>query len=268
MYLWYSKSMIQSDLLSVIPGLVHGYSDRSDGNMSIKASEIQSKLTGDFRDETQANRQRFLETLGVRPDQVVLSRQTHQTIVEQVTADHHGLMLTNGSPFASADGLFTQLPATFLAIFSADCLPIFLVDPITRTVAGIHAGWRGIAGNIIARAVEALVKVGVDPANLLVWIGPHIQSCHYRLDQESPSYDEKLSAFRNMPQAIIQRGGDSFLDLTGLAVRQLEEQGIAANHIDIGMCTACRPEQFFSYYMDKGNVSGIMMGLIGWKGEL
>jgi YfiH family protein len=259
--------MIQSDLLRSIPGLVHGFSDRTDGNMSIKATEIQYKLSDDFQSETYLNRQAFFDRLHIDATDVVLSRQTHNTVVERVEPTHKNLSGQNISPFSSADGLFAFDPHTYLAIFTADCLPIFFVDPATRAIAAVHAGWRGIAGEIIAETCEALRQNNVKPADLQVWIGPHIQACHYKLEQHAPSYQEKQRAFQDTADAFMHRNGEIFLDLTTLAVRQLEKQGITRANREIGECTACFPEKYYSYYMDKGNVSGIMMGVIGWEAD-
>lgn len=257
--------MITSRLFSEIQNLVHGFSDRTDGNMSVKASEIQHQQSEDFRATTHTNRQRFLEGLGISGQDAVLSRQTHATNIALVTPDHKGPSDTNPSPFESADGLLTNSLNTYLTIFSADCMPVFIIDPEQQRVAAVHAGWRGLAGGIIVKALGQLKQQGTDLTQARVWIGPHIQSCHYQVLTNVPHYSEKVAAFASMPEAIVERNGDSFLDLTGVAMRQLVDQGISPQYIEVGECTACHPDKYFSYHASQGRPDGIMMGVVGWQ---
>lgn len=62
-----------------------------------------------------------------------------------------------------------------LCISTADCLPIMIYSPISRWVAGIHAGWRGVASQIFRDTLLKLDAVGVPRESLQIFIGPHIQ---------------------------------------------------------------------------------------------
>lgn len=258
--------MIQSSLLSAIPHLIHGYSDRSDGNLSIKASELSHKQGPNLRSEAYQNRLTFLDSLNVASNDLILSRQVHGDVIEEVTSQYKNLSQNNESPFTAADGLFTSEENTYLAVFSADCLPIFIVDPVEERVAAIHAGWRGLAEQIVPKAINRLIEKGSKAAQLIVWIGPHIQSCHYRLTPDNPSYDQKKTAFKDIENVVVIKDGQEFLDLTEVAMRQLEETGVAPVQVDVhAECTACHPDRYYSYHAAHGQVDGIMMGVIGLK---
>ena len=75
-----------------------------------------------------------------------------------------------------------------LTIFSGDCIPILLYDPVRRCIAAAHAGWRGTALGIAARAVEAMVRdYGCQAGNILAAIGPGIGPCCFETHGDVPA---------------------------------------------------------------------------------
>ncbi len=254
--------MIQSKLLLQFPELIHGYSVRADGDMGMK------RLPGDTYDEADeqqwlANRQQIFDELRVAIDRVTLSRQTHSATVELVDESKLGGAERNEAVFSSADGFIVTQPNNFPTVFTADCMPIFFYDPKQKVAAIIHSGWRGTAAGIIAKTVAALSAQGGQPENVVVWIGPHIKVCHYDTDPTIYSYAEKQAAFAHEPGILIEREGKTFIDLTTLAVRQLTEAGVPKEQIEIGDCTACHFDTYFSYHVAENNTDGRMMGVIG-----
>lgn len=241
--------MIQSKLLSARPGLIHGFSTKDDSNMAVKnVKQVDEQLS--------MNREQFFTRLGIDTENVVLSKQVHGDDIFVVTR--------NELPFASADALLTRESNIYLAVFAADCLPIFLFDPLSHTIGAVHAGWRGIAKNIIGRTLDQLIKIGARVEQILVWIGPHIKECHYDLDPARESYRGKVAAFTPVEGAIVRRGSKQFLDLTSVAMRQLTKQAVETFHIEVSPhCTACRPDLFYSYHRNPEEMGGIMMGVIG-----
>lgn len=252
--------MVQSQLLAQFPELVHGFSDRSDGNLSKKPD-----LPDVVRAAAMTNRARFFNQLEIDIDNVVLSQQVHGTQIQRVASIHTGKAATNASALPSADGLITTKPSLFLTVFAADCLPIFAYEPNAKIVATAHAGWRGVGHGIIPQLVRAVKETGGDITDLWVWIGPHIHSCHYDLNPDSASTEEKLALFEDSEGAIIEKNGQQFLDLTTVAVRQLKEAGVQAAHLEASLdCTAClAKDRYFSYRQQGETGSGIMMGVIG-----
>ena len=83
------------------------------------------------------------------------------------------------------DGLVTDMPGLVVAIQTADCLPIVLVDPKRRAVGVFHAGWRGTVKRIVEKGVGEMRKhFGSNPRNLLAAIGPGVRGCCYDVGQE------------------------------------------------------------------------------------
>ncbi len=250
--------MIIPDFAAAHPDLVVAISDRTDGTMSVKSAPSAEVAL--------ENRERFLGQLAITTDRLVLAAQTHGTVVEKLMPSDLGLAASNSSPFDSADGLLITEPNLYGAIFFADCMPIFLIDPLLKQAVAVHAGWRGIANGSIATAVQCLTQAGSNLKDLKIWIGPHIRSCHYKIDRESEGGRAKLAAFGEEAEIISERDGQLFLDLTGLAVRQLESTGLSKGQIiDSQLCTACQTDRFFSYHASNGQPAGQMMAVLGWR---
>jgi hypothetical protein len=94
-------------------------------------------------------------------------RQIHSTTC--VAADGRSGVLGAG------DALTENTPGAVVAIRTADCIPILLVDERLRAVAAVHAGWRGTAAGIVQRAMEAMrERFGTSPGDVHAAIGPGI----------------------------------------------------------------------------------------------
>ncbi len=131
-----------------------------------------------------------------------------------------------------------------LLVLVADCLPVALAAP--GQVAMLHCGWRGLAGGIVARAAA---EFGDAPAAA---VGPGIGQCCYEVG------DEVLEAFSDVPDAA----DGHMLDLRRVAEARLRAAGVERiEHVDL--CTACRPDLFFSHRRDNG-VTGRQAGVV-WR---
>ena len=142
-------------------------------------------------------------------------------------------------PLPGCDALLTAVPGVALLIRTADCLPIFLTDPARGVVALLHAGWRGLAASLPARAVSAF-QHGYQSraAELSVAIGPAIRACCYEV---GPEFDEPFGSY------VQLRNGRRTCDLVGYAIAQLRQCGVRPDRIlDTQRCTACEPQQWFS----------------------
>jgi YfiH family protein len=171
-----------------------------------------------------------------------------------------------------------------LAVQTADCVPILLVDPKKRAVAAIHAGWRGTLRRIVAKTVGHMrMHFGSKPADILAAIGPAIGGCCYEVGTEIAA--DFLSQFAEAPDFFEEfRTGDEpnpiqwlnqmppghqpppknvLLDLRKANASQLYKTGLNAKHVFVSnLCTACRPDLLFSYRR-QGTNSGRQMAAIG-----
>ena len=144
-----------------------------------------------------------------------------------------------------ADIIITSLPRVALTIATADCVPLLFCDPIKKVVAASHAGWRGTAQNVAHATVQALVhKRGCYTKEVRVAIGPSIQKCCYEVDQKV--YDGFLVKIFFTP--IPGKKDHWFFSLSEMNQYQLIEAGVLEKNIwRSSLCTACRPDLFYSY---------------------
>ena len=140
---------------------------------------------------------------------------------------------------AEADALLENAPGAVVAVKTADCVPILLVDKRHRAVAAVHAGWRGTAARITAAAVGAMhARFGTPPEDLEAAIGPAIGSCCYEVGPEVA--------------AEFGKQGRVHLDLPEINRRQLLESGVTAERIYASnLCTRCGDEDFHSFRRDR-----------------
>ena len=148
------------------------------------------------------------------------------------------------------DALLENTPGRLVAVKTADCVPVLLVDERQRAVAAVHAGWRGAAQRIAEGAVAAMGDIfGSRPEDLSAAIGPAIGNCCYEVGPEVAQH--------------FGREGRVRLDLAALNRQQLLEAGVPAGTVyTAGLCTACRGDEFHSYRRDRGH-AGRMYSLIG-----
>lgn len=154
-----------------------------------------------------------------------------------------------------ADALITTQRDVALAIFTADCVPIFIVDVKTPAIGIAHAGWRGtfarIAVNTLAR-METLF--GTVAANCHIHLGPSIQKCCYTVSAEL------LTQFTDHFGSTVASGTN--LSLQSANVNQLVEVGVAPPAISVSpFCTACRTDLFYSHRAEDGQ-TGRMLSFI------
>ena len=146
--------------------------------------------------------------------------------------------------FAAGDALVTAEPGLWLAVRTADCVPILLADPAHRAVAAVHAGWRGTAAEIVRATLERLVRqFGTDLGQVVAVIGPAIGACCY---QVGPEVHARFTRWASPAAA-------GHLDLAEVNRAQLLACGVEPSRVEIlGACTRCDPERFFSYRRDPG----------------
>ncbi len=212
------------------------------------------RLTADRPEAVQRNRAQLQAQVGVAPAHI---RQVHGTDVRRITSlPVAGVapLPDEGVDLPEADGQATPLRGLAPMVLVADCLPIAVAGRGRSNgdgaVAMLHAGWRGLAGGIVAQGVRALRELGVD-GPIEAAIGPGAGACCYEVGEEV--HAQFAGVGRD-----VRRGRN--LDLKAIARAELENAGVAAVH-DAELCTICSdPTLFFSHRRDHG-VTGRQAGL-------
>jgi len=279
------SKILHADSLTSVPWLIHGFSTRPGGFS--RAYGKRSLNLGVTREDSQRavkqNRAAFLGQLGAirkgREWPLVTLRQIHSDLIHCVAEVPE--------PRLTGDGLITRTPGLLLAILTADCLPVILVDTKRRAVGVFHAGWRGTVKRIVEKGVGEMRRwFGTRLLDLTAAIGPGVHGCCYTVGPEVRTqfesqfeYGSKL--FREVEQSdpvrekypllflTARAPGHSelpkkiFLDLVEANRHQLLAAGVAAKNISTSpLCTSCRTDLLFSYRAEKG-VTGRMMAVAG-----
>ena len=205
---------------------------------------------GDDPENVRKNYRRLAAAIGFDTQKLVLTQQTHSDIVRVVT-EQDCLGSLSHMDYPECDALVTDTPGLALVIFTADCTPILLHDPITGAVGAIHAGWRGTANAITAKTVDAMVQnLGCKAENLCAAIGPNIGACCFETDPDVPA--AMLDAFGEEADSYIRQNGEKyFVDLKGLNALWLRRRGVKNIAIST-QCTCCNPHRFWSHRATKG----------------
>ena len=157
-------------------GIVHhGFSTKLGGvSKGCWATMNISTTRGDDPEDVEENQRRIARAIGVKPEDMTFTNQTHTTNVAVVRAED------KGRRFMETDGMITNVPGICLVTFYADCVPLYFVDPVKKAIGLSHSGWRGTVGKIGKVTVELMQKTyGSDPKDILAAIGPSIcQDCY------------------------------------------------------------------------------------------
>jgi YfiH family protein len=277
--------LLRSEKLAKLPWLVHAFSTRVGGvSRAYGGSALNLGFTKqDSRAAVERNRELFLRELGAangrKPWPLVTLRQIHSDLIHRVGGIPHELL--------TGDGLVTDTPGLVLAVQTADCLPVILVDRKRRALGVFHAGWRGTVKRIVEKGVGEMRRhFASDPRNLIAAIGPGVRGCCYEVGQEvrinfESQFAYGSSLFREVKESdpvrekypllflTARAPGHSelpvklFLDLAEANRRQLLDAGVPAKNIDAAApCTVCHTELLFSYRAEKG-VTGRLMAAAG-----
>ena len=205
---------------------------------------------GDEPKNVEQNYRVLSDALGFAYENLVLTRQVHSDIVRQVTkADAAGI---DNHDYPECDALITNDPGTALVVFTADCTPILLHDPITGAVGAVHAGWRGTAADIAGKTARAMVDAfGCAPANIRAAIGPNIGQCCFETDREVP--DALVNTYGTaVLEYIRQEDGKYYPDLKAINALSLRKAGVQNIAVSTD-CTMCRHDRFWSHRVTGGN---------------
>ncbi len=212
---------------------------------------------GDDEKRVLKNKENALAAIGQQVASVYDVHQVHST---EIVITHSAL--SPGESHIKADAMITNTPGVTLMMRFADCVPIFLFDPIKRVIGLSHAGWKGTINKIAGKTVLKMKDdFGTDPEDLLVGIGPSIGPDHYSVGADVE--DLVSSNFRDAAKQLLNYSqGKTYFNLWKANEEILKEVGV--NNIEIaGMCTHCRLDEWYSHRGEQGETGrfGVVIGL-------
>lgn len=237
----------------------HGFSTRLGGVSRGNCATMNISTTrGDDPAAIEENRRRIAAAIGVEPEDMTYTHQTHTTNVAVVRAEDRG------KRFMETDGMVTNVPGICLVTFYADCVPLYFVDPVKKVIGLSHSGWRGTVnkmGMVTVRKMEECY--GSNPKDVIAAIGPSICQDCYEVSEDV------IQEFRdNFRQEVWEKlfygksDGKYQLNLWKANEEVLLEAGIPGENIAVtNLCTHCNPDILFSHRAagdKRGNLSAFL----------
>ena len=216
---------------------------------------------GDLDENVAENFRRSLAVIGSSGECCVCTKQTHTTNIRVATEKDAGKGVTAPRDYTDIDGLVTDVPGLVIAAFGADCVPMYLADPVRKAIGVSHSGWKGTVSRMGACAVRKMTETfGTDPADLICVIGPSIcRDCYEvsddvagRFRDEFPDHVAEIMEVEKGTEDLP--GGPKYLlDLWETNRIILTEAGVKPENITIsGVCTCCEPDLLFSHRATHG----------------
>lgn len=267
------EKIIEERIVNGVPYLVypmleqtgvvkHGFTTRLGGvSKGYCATMNISTTRGDDPRDVEENKRRLAEAIGVRPEDMTFTHQTHTVNVAVVEEEDRG------KRFMETDGMVTNVPGICLVTFYADCVPLYLVDPVRKVIGLSHSGWRGTVNRMGRVTLEKMHEVyGTDPEDVVAAIGPSIcQDCYEVSEDVILEFQKTFS--RELWKDIFYRkeNGKYQLNLWEANRQILLGAGILPEHISMpNLCTCCNPEFLYSHRASQGK-RGNLGAFVGIK---
>lgn len=207
---------------------------------------------GEDKDDVLANRRMLANMLHVPMERFVFANQTHSDHIYKVgEADIGKGAFTNEDAIVDCDALYTRERNVLIGVFTADCVPILLYDPITHIIAAVHSGWLGTTKAILSKTLDVLIQTeGCRSEHLLAYIGPAIAYQSFEIGMEVVAQIKKLP-FDTTPYLRMKNETKAYADNKGLNRQMLLNAGVLSEHITVDQNdTFIDNEVFFSYRRD------------------
>ena len=215
---------------------------------------------GDIQSDVATNRQLLLDELQLPARRLITTYQSHSDIIKKVTLSDGGRGADSFESGIVADALYTYDTRLALAVFHADCVPVFLFDKVKKWVAIIHAGMAGSLKGITQKSIEHLIKTeDSNPKNIFAYLGPSLTFAHNPIEEKTMT--SILALNPGYHYAIKKSDGVFYLDVPLLNYGQLRKSGVpAANITNSGIDTYSQPQRYFSFARD--NTTGRHLSII------
>ena len=263
----------------------HLFTTRLGGvSQGIYATMNLSYTRGDRKEAVDENFRRIAGVLGCQVEDMVCSDQTHTTNLRVVGRKDGGKGITRPKDYHDVDGLLTDEPGVVLATFYADCVPLFIVDPVNQAIGLSHSGWRGTVGKMGRVTLDKMREAyGTRPEDVRVAVAPSIcQDCYEVSEDVALAFAEAFArddakaveylvryqrdhTQKDIENCLMYRKEDGKyqLDLWYANFRVFRDAGVPDQNIEVtDVCTCCNPSLLFSHRASggkRGNLGAFLM---------
>lgn len=208
------------------------------------------------------NYRRISEAVGFSAERAVVSQQTHTTNVLQVSEKDFGKGVIRERDYDNIDGLVTNVPGLTLVTFYADCVPLYIADPVHRAIGLSHSGWRGTVNRMGKVTIEKMCRLyGSQPKDLICCIGPSICRDCFEVGAEVSEEFERAFGTARKNELIFgpHADGKYHVDLWRANELVFEDAGVPKAQIHTtNLCTRCNPNLLWSHRIfgeQRGNLA-------------
>ena len=215
---------------------------------------------GDLDENVLKNHKIFAKAVGFPYENIVTTNQTHTTNVRVVTKEDCGKGITKDRDYSDVDGLITNVPGIVLTTYYADCVPLYILDPINKAIGLSHSGWKGTVKRIGDNTLKLMNEnYGTNPKDVICCIGPSI--CHDCYEISEDVANEFINEFGKI---LYNKGNGKYqLNLWESVKQVFLDAGVEYDNIyTTDICTCCNKDELFSHrghHGKRGNLAAFLM---------
>lgn len=247
-------------------GVVAGFSTRYGGVSREHLSSMNLSFSrGDDYSNVVENHRRFAGAVGYDVNNLVFSDQIHDANIKIVSKEDAGKGFIKESDIVGVDGLITACKGIPLMTFYADCVPLYVYDPIKNVIGLAHSGWKGTVSRIGYKLVNKLKEeYGSQPGDLVCAIGPSICVDCYEVSSDVAEQFSAVYGEEFIDKILYKKDEQKYqLNLHEACRRNFLLAGVAYDNIAMpDICTCCNKELLFSHRATngkRGNLAAVMM---------
>ena len=251
-YLQFKKLLEYKDIIT------HAYSIGTNVNFRTARANKQQLPEQEFKKAMQ-DYKNLCNTINVDYKNVVKTNQEHTDNIKiankKINKDFPDINLEE---YSKTDGIITQKENLVLSTTNADCILLLFFDPVIKTIANTHSGWKGTLQRISVKTVQKMVKeFGSEPEDIICCICPSIRKCHFQVDKDVKDLFEEefkdLNITQNTDIMEKQRDKEKWnIDTVLINKMILEKAGLKEeNIIDSSLCSVCNKNLIHSYRVEK-----------------
>ena len=251
-YLQFRKLLEYKDIIT------HAYSIGTDVNFRTARVNKQQLPENEFNKAIQ-DCKNLCNAINVDYKNIVKTNQEHTDNIaianKKINQDFPDINLEE---YSKTDGIVTNRPNLVLSTTNADCILLLFFDPVTKTIANTHSGWKGTLQRISVKTVEKMInEFNSKPEDIICCICPSIRKCHFEVNRDVKEMFENefkdLNINKNIDIMEKQKDKEKWNIDTVLINRIiLKKSGLKdENIIDSGLCSVCNKELIHSFRVEK-----------------
>lgn len=218
---------------------------------------------GDLDENVLKNHKIFAKAVGFPYENIVTTNQTHTTNVRVVTKEDCGKGITKDRDYSDVDGLITNVPGIVLTTYYADCVPLYILDPVNKAIGLSHSGWKGTVKRIGDNTLKLMNEnYGTNPKDVICCIGPSICQGCYEISEDVAN--EFINEFGKNNKILYNKGNGKYqLNLWESVKQVFLDAGVEYDNIyTTDICTCCNKDELFSHrghHGKRGNLAAFLM---------